>query len=268
MYVSWEQKDKKMHKELYTNVVQSTLQQLYKAYKLYIALATLTLILIVLSTALTKELPYYCYLPKTFNFSLMFLIQIYYALSIVFISTGFEGLYFGLCIWTYLQFKTLKHRAKSLNFEDGATLKDFVSSHRDLIEVFENLKKIYSWMFFSKIVSTTLLSCLNIYTFSNISLNEFGGFTRNIQFVLFLNAQVYLLCYIANLITDEAAAISFEIYNLKWFEQIGRYGFIKTYMVMVLQQAQAPLVFTAGGLVQMKMVVITYVRNYIEHCII
>lgn len=243
--------------------MQKLSRKTYRALGIYIFMLTFNVTVFIFGAFFAQELPYPCHIPNFSNFWTIVALQIHYMINIIIISAGFEGLYFGLCIRTVMQIKVLKHEVKNvkLNSDSEDFFRNFVGHHDNLLKIFKKLRKIYSLLFTSKILLTTLITCFNIYNFTNKNY-EVTAFTRNVQFVFFLSVQLFGYCLMASLVTEDANELSKEFFYLE-LHQNTRSSNLKTFMLLVIQRAQEPLKFTAGGIIEIEMVVITYVSLFV-----
>ncbi|XP_030385894.1 odorant receptor 42b-like [Scaptodrosophila lebanonensis] len=159
-------------------------------------------------------------------------------------------LMYGILLRTHINL--LKQRVEKLRTEQNDSnekhyedLIDCISDHKLIIEYSSIIRPVISQTIFTQflIIGVILGLCLiNLFFFADL----FIGITTAV-FIVAICLETFPFCYICNLIMDDCETLTNTLFQSNWIDADRRY---RTTLLYFLHNVQQPIVFKAGGFMQ------------------
>jgi gustatory receptor len=137
--------------------------------------------------------------------------------------------FISLCVLTSLNFGIL-----GKDLEESEVTNQLINRHQELLEISENLQKIFSKQLLFFFLTASLIICLISYQLSVAT--DFEIISAFAPFFMGMVTQVFLYCYHGQKIIDAGGEVAKSAYESKWFEKSDKK--IKAATMMITIRAQ------------------------------
>nr|WBF90981.1 odorant receptor SameORX [Schistocerca americana] len=122
-----------------------------------------------------------------------------------------------------------------------------IESHQNILRFVKHLEKTMSSIVMTQFSFSVLVTCVSLFqaTYST----ELGSVLKCICFLPVPAGQIYLYCWSAHNITEQAEAVTLAAYSCSWLKASHRF---KRALRILMSRAQKPLVLTAAHLYPMN----------------
>ncbi|EAA44886.1 AGAP002722-PA [Anopheles gambiae str. PEST] len=139
--------------------------------------------------------------------------------------SGFDSLFSTLVMHIKMMFKVLKFEIEQLGLdlsagkshvELQAKLKQIILKHKTNLSLIEQLEDGFSFFLMAQFLTSSILVCVVLYELTMV----FGWNEDTFKTVTYLPGailQLFLFCWYAQQITEEARLVSDHIYNIPWY---------------------------------------------------
>uniref|UniRef100_UPI0032E938B2 OR28 n=1 Tax=Anopheles gambiae TaxID=7165 RepID=UPI0032E938B2 len=139
--------------------------------------------------------------------------------------SGFDSLFATLVMHVKMMFKVLKFEIEQLGLdlsagkshvELQAKLKQIILKHKTNLSLIEQLEDGFSFFLMAQFLTSSILVCVVLYELTMV----FGWNEDTFKTVTYLPGailQLFLFCWYAQQITEEARLVSDHIYNIPWY---------------------------------------------------
>ncbi|XP_049942636.1 odorant receptor Or2-like [Schistocerca serialis cubense] len=194
---------------------------------------------------------------NTAYYELSYTVQCVVGLWMAQISVGMDCLFATIMILVAAQLEVLALRVGKLRVDESGTgegressvahdkmyrdLCRCIESHQEILRFVRYLNGVMSPIAMTQFVFSVLVGCLVLFqaTYST----DITTVIKCISFLPIPGGQVYLYCWAAHLIIDQADAVSTAAYCCSWVDADPRF---KRAMRILISRAQKPLLLTAG----------------------
>ncbi|XP_045484839.1 putative odorant receptor 92a isoform X2 [Pieris rapae] len=160
---------------------------------------------------------------------------------------GADALLYAFCLYLRMHFEIL-----SIDFErltdSKEDLRELVLRHQELIELVNEVQKIYSTsMLFNIIISSfTICFC----GFNITVIKDVGTSFAFLNFLLMSLYQIFMLCFFGDIISVSSTRIGDAIYKSKWYEAKPAF---KRSLFIIIMRSQKPCTLTAAKFATMNL---------------
>ena len=142
------------------------------------------------------------------------------------------------------------------NNEIMTRMKNLIERHNKLLDVSEELEKIYSMVFFLSFSISSLIMCFIAYELSSDS-NDLASYAFLINYFWMMGAQTLLLCTFGQKLIDSCNSVSDGVYNCGWEDSDD--NAFKKQLIFVLLRGQRTKKMTALGFADISLETFTKV---------
>ncbi|XP_049767956.1 odorant receptor Or2-like [Schistocerca cancellata] len=200
---------------------------------------------------------------NTAFYKLSYTLQCVTSLWMAEISFGLDCLFASIMILVAAQLEVLALRITKLKAADGGadggrrSLSTFsiahekmysdlclcIESHQQILRFVRHLNDTMSPIAMTQFVFSVLVACVALFQATYGS--DITGVIRCISFLPIPGGQVYLYCWAAHQVTEQAAAVSSAAYSCSWVDASEDF---KRVLRILISRVQKPLILTAGHL--------------------
>ncbi|KFB40587.1 AGAP002722-PA-like protein [Anopheles sinensis] len=203
----------------------------------------------------TTKLPYdvrlFYSIEGNASFSVTYFFILIAAFVLAFALTGFDSMFSTLCMHITTMFKFLKLEIDQLarDLEAAAPQKELhtklrriILKHKSNLSLIDQLEEEFSFFLMIQFLTSSIVVCVVLYELTTV----FGWNEDTVKTITYLPGailQLFLLCWYAQNITDEASEVADHIYSVPWY--LGDVPLQKTILTLMVK-AQKPSGVTAS----------------------
>ncbi|XP_022115688.2 putative odorant receptor 92a isoform X1 [Pieris rapae] len=168
---------------------------------------------------------------------------------------GADALLYAFCLYLRMHFEIL-----SIDFErltdSKEDLRELVLRHQELIELVNEVQKIYSTsMLFNIIISSfTICFC----GFNITVIKDVGTSFAFLNFLLMSLYQIFMLCFFGDIISVSSTRIGDAIYKSKWYEAKPAF---KRSLFIIIMRSRKPCVLSAAKFATLNLTAFTKILS-------
>ncbi|KAH0554545.1 odorant receptor 46a-like [Cotesia glomerata] len=198
-------------------------------------------------------LPYKGWLPYDYSNPTIYwmtaLFQFYSVYTATAINMFFDSFLAGIIYYLCSQVEILQHRFEvmvrklEVNLaREQSFVAEWVQYHISIVNLINNLNKIFSCVIFIQYTSSSLILCTLAYLMSHTEVSSFNFFGY-FGFLAGMYLQIFLYCCSAHTLTSELLRVSNGVYTTNWFNLSNN---VKKSIAIIMCNCDKPVLITSG----------------------